>query len=53
MRDENDNTDIKTVAVIHARESGIHRRMKTGIIRMPTVMVTLRSFVIAETPARE
>jgi len=53
IRDENVSTDIRTVAVIHARESGIHSRMKTGIMRTPTVMVTLSSFVMAETPFKE
>jgi hypothetical protein len=49
MSIENPRTDIKTVAEIHAQVSGIQRRMKTGIIRIPTVRTTQISLAIAIT----
>jgi len=53
MRVENTSTEIKTVAEIQARVSGIHRRMKMGMIKIPTASKTFSSFANAETLAIE
>jgi hypothetical protein len=50
---EKSSTEIKTVAEIHARSSGIQRRMKTGMIKTPTASKTLSNLATAETLASE
>jgi hypothetical protein len=50
---EKTSTEIKTVAEIHARFSGIQSRIKTGMIKIPTASKTLSNLATAETLSRE
>jgi hypothetical protein len=50
---EKTSTEIKTVAEIHARFSGIQSRIKTGMIKISTASKTLSNLATAETLSRE